>query len=401
MLTLVFACILFASCKKDKHEVEVDAYAEVDNVVLVYMAAENNLCSYADDDIYEMCVGARKMSKRDRVIVYVDDIDSPRIYELRDTTQYKYLTPVNTYSTDWMSTSAEALSNVMTFVHSNYKADNYGIVFWSHADGWLPERAAMSKTRSFGIDNGKNEGNNDVSTENSQMSIEKMASVLQSFPKSKFIMFDACLMQCIECDYALRNCADYIIASPGEIPGYGAPYHKIIPLVFSTSFNPVDIAKEYNNYYDYEVEENYRDGVILSVVDCSQLENLASATAVVISQFGKNDISGVADYYNFQSESATNPRFYDFREIIRSWCTDEDIYQQWLSAYNKTVVYTGGTQWFSLYIGYGGDFAYIKDKENCGYVSMYFPKDIHATLNKWYEQNEWYKAAWGGVKWWN
>ena len=113
MLTLVFACILFASCKKH----EVDAYAEVDNVVLVYMAAENSLCSYADGDIYEMCVGARKMSKRDRVIVYVDDNKSPRIYELRDTTQYKYLTPVKSYNTDWMSTSAEALNEVMTYVH--------------------------------------------------------------------------------------------------------------------------------------------------------------------------------------------------------------------------------------------------------------------------------------------
>ncbi|MBQ5476458.1 MAG: hypothetical protein IIT64_01495, partial [Bacteroidaceae bacterium] len=68
--------------------------------------------------------------------------------------------------------------------------------------------------------------------------------------------------------------------------------------------------------------------------------------------------------------------------------------------YNKTVVYTGGTQWYSAFIGFGG-IAQINDTENCGYVSMYFPKDIHATLNKWYEQNEWYKAAWGGVKWWN
>ena len=399
MLTFMFACILFASCKK-KDKSEEDVYADVDNVVLVYMAAENSLCDFADDDIYEMCVGARKMGKHDRVIVYVDDNTKPRIYELRDTTQYKYLTPVKKYSTDWMSTSADALREVMTFVHSNYEADNYGIVFWSHANGWLPEQYAMSKTRAFGVDNGKDYKNNDISAENSQMSIETMASVLQAFPKNKFIMFDACQMQCIECDYVLRNCADYIIACPGEIPGTGAPYHKIVPLVFSTSFNPVEVAKEYNNYYDYEVEEYYRDGVILSVVDCSQLEILASATATVISQFGKDDISGVADFYNFLNESATNPRFYDFKEIIRSWCTDEEIYQQWLAAFNQAVVYKGGTQWYSAYLQ-GDGIAKINDPENCGYVSMYFPKEIHPVLNKWYEQNEWYKAAWGGVKWWN
>lgn len=52
------------------------------------------------------------------------------------------------------------------------------------------------------------------------MNIPDFREALSSaFPKPlKFILFDSCNMQSVEVAYELRDCAEYFIGSPTEIP---------------------------------------------------------------------------------------------------------------------------------------------------------------------------------------
>ena len=68
IIVLAGAVLTTACSSSDKEEVTPPAK----RTVLVYMAAENSLSSYAQQDINEMIKGVKKISKWDHLIVFVD-----------------------------------------------------------------------------------------------------------------------------------------------------------------------------------------------------------------------------------------------------------------------------------------------------------------------------------------
>lgn len=85
-------------------------------------------------------------------------------------------------------------------------------MFLSHSSSWVPA-TNDANSRSIGY------------YRRTQMNIPDFHDVLlSSFPRPlKFILFDSCSMQAVEVAYELRDCAEYFIGSPTEIPGPGAP----------------------------------------------------------------------------------------------------------------------------------------------------------------------------------
>ena len=74
--------------------------------------------------------------------------------------------------------------HVFTTAFSHYPADSYGVVFWSHGDGWLPYN--NPSTRWWGQDTGN--GDN-------RMNIPDLNEALSVAPHFDFILFDACYMR--------------------------------------------------------------------------------------------------------------------------------------------------------------------------------------------------------------
>lgn len=70
------------------------------------------------------------------------------------------------------------------------------------------------------------------------MNIDDLHEALQVLPKLDFLLFDACFMESVEVAYALRDCGDYMISSPTEIPGVGAPYEDVVPLCLLPETRP-------------------------------------------------------------------------------------------------------------------------------------------------------------------
>ena len=163
--------------------------------------------------------------------------------------------------------------------NSKYLADSYGLVYWSHGDGWLPY-PLRAGTRWVGQDKGN--GDN-------RMNISEFVEILKSAPHFDFMLFDACYMQSVEVIYQLRDRTDYFIGSPTEIPGPGAPYEAVVPALFSQDKPEINIAESYYTVYAEKYNngigisnENWTGGVSVSVVKSSELPALATATKGVL-----------------------------------------------------------------------------------------------------------------------
>ena len=70
------------------------------------------------------------------------------------------------------------MKEVINTAFSEYPAQSYGLVLWSHGEGWLAK--SQNKTRWWGQDGGSN-----------YMDISELKDVLRNAPHLSFLLFDA------------------------------------------------------------------------------------------------------------------------------------------------------------------------------------------------------------------
>ena len=175
--------------------------AKVRRTVLMYVSAQNSLGyrDFNEQDSIEIVNGRKFIKENDRLLVYMDDENDPRIY--RYTASKSTPEVVRTWDKDVNSSSPEILEEVLKWTKAQYPAEEYGMVMWSHSDGWLPSTnkdygSSSSSTLSFGIDVGEN-GNMMYDKDNNgkigaQMDIEDMATAIHnSGIHFKYIFFDS------------------------------------------------------------------------------------------------------------------------------------------------------------------------------------------------------------------
>lgn len=411
LLPLLAVALLLGACRKDKDEKDEEPPLEQPTAgtadgrtVLVYIAAENSLATYASRDVNEILQGAEYLGARDHVLVYLDNTSKPCIYDINFWQKGKKLSelkPVVEYDTDLDSCTPETFSSVLDFVQQNYPAPSYGLVLWSHASGWLPpqpvtagnyRQAWGAKRRAFGYDCQQNIESNS----GSQLSINQIRDVLLQHGTFDFILFDACFMQNIEVAYQLRHCARYIIGSPAEVPAPGAPYNTMLKHMFQA----VDsMPRMVDDYYD-AYRGDYLYGVLFSAVDCSQLEAVAALTRPLVQQYKQTllemDYTDVLNYYwwdNYFYYAYSD--YYDMQGLLRA-ALSEDDYQQWQPQYQKLfAAQTHTKRWFSAFNGRSDNI--VKEGQYSG-LSMHVPLQKYAAQNKWfapaYYETDWAKAVW-------
>ena len=373
-----------------------------DRTILVYMAAENTLSSYYQDDIHEMLRGVEDIPKNSQLIIYVDDTQLPRIISIKKNKEGEPIQNIlHEYDTEQDSGDPETLRQVMKWMVKHRPANSYGLVLWSHGDAWIPTDEAPMQ-RSICIDNNQNIKYSD---KGSKMNITNLAEVLSSFPKLEFILFDACFMQSVEVAHELRYTTKFIIASPAEIPGPGAPYHRIIKPMFGFPFNANKIAEEYFLAYNDEDRDselqNY--GVLLSVIDCNLLESFASITAEMVIKYAAEDsVLTQNDILHYCPRPNTSrPSYYDMNAYMSHLITEESDYTRWKSILDKTICYSATTPWwYSIYSS--GKGRESVDLETYSGVSCYVPQkdDTHTELNAKFRTTSWYvSAGWQQLGW--
>jgi hypothetical protein len=167
VITLLAAAIFSSSCSPDwieeldpqpgqnggvhVNQVQPDRTPteETRNVLLLYSLGFNSLSSYLADDIKDLASGDLPKPGRTENVVLVyshqpqrygkyDTPTSPVLFRLskRDTTVM--MDTLVVYEEGTVSASKSQLNNVLTFVKDKFPAKSYGMVFSSHATGYLP-----------------------------------------------------------------------------------------------------------------------------------------------------------------------------------------------------------------------------------------------------------------------
>lgn len=352
----VLSVVLCGSCSKESSD--NTNVRKTRRTLLVYMVAENSLARYAMTDESEMLLGTRYMKDNDNVVVFIDDRAKPRIYNLNNkisqtVTTFSGIKPVLEYDTDFNSAAASSLDAFLRYAMDKYPSDEYALVLWSHASGWINStfaedtKAATAPMRSFGIDNQLNT-ERDIGH---QMNIPDLAEVLKRYPKFDFLMFDACFMQTIEVAYELRDCAKYIIGSPAEIPADGAPYTQILKSFFSETLDAQAVTRAY-----YDVYSTSTAGLLISCLKCDELQPFADYMLKLMpichNSLMTANYSSVQDYFfydSWRSDKVVMTDMYDMLSVMQNVLTEDEL-AQWRLHFDRLVPLALSTgSWYSIY----------------------------------------------------
>lgn len=311
--------------------------------VLVYMIASNSLGinNYDAKDIKEMETGMSKYTKNDcRLLVYYVPYNAdPYLFEIVKNKNQVSRKIKKTYSRDIKSTTSQRMGEVINDLAKLAPADDYGLVLWSHSDGWarslgqgrsrnhMIQSAANSGayflTRDFGEDSG------------STMPVDELADVIPAGMFS-FIYTDACYMGSIEIAYQLRNKTKYFIGSCALLPADGMPYDKNIPHFFEDEPNLTNACIETFDYYNNQ-SGAYRTNTI-SLIDCTKLNELA----IICRRIHENEKS--ADISSIQQYTYDIPQniYFDFKQYT-SQISSPELIPEFENIIKEVVLYKAAT----------------------------------------------------------
>ncbi|WP_304316492.1 clostripain-related cysteine peptidase [Phocaeicola plebeius] len=289
-----------------------------------------------------------------------------------------------------IATDPAVMKKVFTDMQTVAPSDSYGLILGSHATGWMKGNSVQSKA--FGDDGGYN------------IDIPDLANVLKkSFSeKLDFVLFDACMMGNAEVGYELKDVTSHCIASVMETPVYGFPYDQILPYLYTENIDYPAVCHEFMSFN----KTNNLWGTC-AVMDCSQMENLASAVKAKLSEW-KDALSSVS-MQNVQQYGVNSYKYFSydvldfFRElgrksgIVKTTDLNEAIASV-QSALNQAVIAKDCLSG----VDYDFDGLVIDGTRFCG-IGMYIPKEVNDYVpdniswnnwNSYYEQSiSWYHAA--------
>lgn len=415
LLRICSVLLLFSACKESANEEPIPVSEPTLRTVIVYMAGDNNLGSrgYLDTDLSEIVQGSRDIPANNRLVVFVDNAGSSKLPYIAEVKNGVCDTLVR-FSENFYVSDPARFSSVISTIESRCPAKEYGLVLWGHATGWLvtadsvsQSRPASSRFRAYGADGGSSVN----FTVERWMNITQMSRALSSLPRFKFIFADCCCMMDVEVAYQLRKATDYLIGSPSEIPGPGAPYHLMVKDLFlrTDDFYKTMIDDYYNYYlalyqtseYAYDSSTKYLKGysVPLSAVDMRYVDELAAVTRDLIVHPDSFQTDSVP--YYFQTDV---PIMYDMGCLLERICSQID-YQRWKTTFDKAVTYKRfSARWMTVYSSLmltqiQNKFRF--DENNFSGVSMYVPKSSY-NFSSLYQYNatipsfDWYHAVgWG------
>lgn len=359
--------------------------------VLFYLCGDNNL-----DDIGRVPELLRQSWSYtgNRCLIYYDAPDkAPVLLSLRggcSATPTPYIETVAQYAEE-NSASADVLARVIRDVTALYPADSYGLVFSSHASGWLPAGTLNNPQRtSRSIGSDRTPGT--MAQGAQEMELADFASAIPD-GQFDFIIFECCLMAGVEVGYALRNKTDYIMASSAEMLDFGFTpiYAGSSHYLFDTG-TPVETAlmRFAQSYYTYisGLSGAYRSAT-LSIIRTAEISALAIRAKETLSKLHTLDLSGgnafklqFFDRPGSYGDYPASPRYFDFMDCMQRIATPTE-YAELESLMSKIVVWKEATPTFMA--GYNG----FTITHHSG-LTTYIEQSCFEHLNTAYRQTAWY-----------
>lgn len=387
IIYLFISLFVLSSCVKEENTKSVPVERNKD-AVLLYLASDNNLYSYAVKNIGAMEHNYDERAPK-QLLVYMDvlggDAQLIRVVTTPkgETSRSEILKTYKRPNSSDPKILSQVIQDAQACIGENRITD---LVLWSHGRAWMPYNYSplisvrdevAQKPSTDGITQYSFGGDNTASGD--EMNIDELATALSNY-KFDNILFDACYMSSIEVLYQLRNSASCIIASPAEVLADGFPYAVITSLLVEQKLYSSGLAKAYFDFYDTRTG-NGRSATV-AVVDCSKLEPFAAAVKVVIDKYAAvidNDKIRVM-VGQYQRAGFVTEHIYDLKtyitEIIKMYGSPAELIP-FEAAFDALVIYEAHTPNFfgselSLE-GTHGISGYIPNKSSSKYVdNMYF-----------------------------
>ncbi len=253
---LVTAVMVFTGCSNQVMRGRVlDVSGEEKNkslTLMVYMAADNDLESYAMSNLKAMehsdSRGVNVLVLFDRSEGYDetegnwtdtrlfkvvhDETDGSSIKSVRLTCPQLGLTAES--ETELDMANPEVLRKFIEFSKSNYRAEKYVLIIWGHGTGWryFPENIGTeNQSRAVAVDD----------RSGTYMSVKELGEAVSGLNLC-VIGFDTCFGAVFENLYELKSSADYTVASPGVTPGSGWNYTSLLENISQGSLSAGEIA---------------------------------------------------------------------------------------------------------------------------------------------------------------
>ena len=410
-------------------EADREYNSEARNVMLLYSAGFNSLSSYLSEDMNDLLKGNLPSSGRmnDILLIYSHLTTERGLYNVDAspvlTRVYKDLQnnivkdTLVVYPAGTRSASAAQLNEVLTYVNENYPANTYGMIFSSHATGYLPsgyytnplDYQYNSASTLLGADrvNGfvsvgvpyiepeydpslpmvKSVGQDQVGIHGSYISYEiQIEDFVRALPMyMDYILFDACLMGGVEVAYELSGKCGLVGFSQTEVLAEGFDYKTLAShLLNGGNPDPEAVCDDY--FQQYAVQTGIYQSATISLVDCSAMEPLVLICTELFEKYRDAitllNPSKVQRYYRSDYHW-----FYDMVDIVAEAGASEDELKTLNAAVDACVIYRNATPYFM------NSFP-IKDYSG---LSMYLPCNGSDELDKYYRTLKW-NIATGLVK---
>lgn len=291
------------------------------------------------------------------------------------------------------SADPEIMKGIINKVVSENPADSWGMIFFSHASGWLPE-GMLNDPRSSAVDHPAEQfdaGKADLNVSprslvidnghgsSQEMKYADFASAIQN-NQFDFIIFEACLMADVLVMYELRNKADYVMASSAEIvaPGFTSIYAGSVMGLFNTSKSVDEVLMEFASAYS----RHYDTSFTMSILKMSEMNALAAVTKSVLKgkliHESNLTIGAIQTFYKVRSSRKWS--FFDLEQTIEELVSESD-YRTFCNQIEKTVIWkdeSNRTLYFPI-------------SRHCG-LTTYIEQAAYPQLNAAFENSSWYNA---------
>lgn len=368
-ILLVFAvCIGFAltSCGSDEPTPPPTPTPSGNRTILVYMVANNSLggstetSGYDYSDRQEMIAGAMKgdLNGCRWIVYYAPKHGAPVLEELTE----DGFTTLKTYSNTEYSVSLSRMKEVFADMKGFAPASEYGLILWSHANGWQQNGMYEYNSKSlkaFGDDRGK------------MMNITTLRDALQG-QGFKFLYADVCYFSSVEVVYELRDVIDCFAGCAARLPADGMPYDLNMKYFTAENYDLVSAATTTFAYYNDRPDPSDR-WCTMSVMKTAGMDRLAQVTKQIYqaSDYPQNYHPQVMEDYGICY-------YYDLQHFVQA--LGSPLFTEWQAAIDDVVIYKAATA--NLVGG-------TPIRSHCGLSTYIMPDEIHSTYKN-YNTLSWY-----------
>lgn len=365
-------------------------------VLLLYSAGLVDISSYLIEDIQDLESGyvPRKMESADVLLVFSRQPGDRSCTKRTPSYLYRLSMDINdnlvrdtlaVWPADSAAASTGTMKAVLNFVKEKFPSRDYGMIFSSHATGWLPAEITASPSSSGSVSLFSVGADMSGSKVTNSMELEDFAEALPM--KLDYLIFDACLMGGVEAAYALRGKCNNVVFAQTETMADGLCDYKTLTQNLLKP-NVPDLKGLCEVAYEHYMSlTGINKAYTVSVIDCSRLEPLADISRELFSRY-RTQIASVnpskvqACYHTYFSSSARRHYFYDMEDILyQSGVSQEDM-SRFRTTLDGCVVYKAATPKFLT----------LTINTHCG-LSMYLPCNGTNALDEFYKTLSWNKAT--------